>query len=50
MISKQALDEILSEWFNLQIELSGGKTTLHFVSRSEIVDTLYKAIVVAETA
>lgn len=50
MITKQALDDILSEWFNLQIELVGGKTTLHSISRTEIVDTLHKAILIAETA
>lgn len=50
MITKEKLDDLLSEWFNLEIELPGGKSTLHFISRSEIVDTLYKAILIAETA
>lgn len=50
MITKEKLDEILSTWFNLEIELVGGKTTAHSVSRTEIANTLYKEILIAETA
>jgi len=44
MITRQDLDEILAEWFNMEIELPGGRTPAAVVKRSQIVEVIYNAI------